>query len=58
MRGEHLDLTDTVLYRQSEGPVELVFSQQQSPLVDGDIRPDCTRLVIERLEAPLEIVVP
>ena len=37
MRGDHLEQCDAVLYRQSEGPIEIHLAEPAPLLVDGDL---------------------
>ena len=56
-RGEHLDMTEAVVYRQSEGPLELALSEEAGLLADGDlwVRSDSFRF--EVLPKSVEVMV-
>ncbi|HVR74863.1 MAG TPA: diacylglycerol kinase family protein [Planctomycetota bacterium] len=56
-RGEHLEMRDTVLYRQTPGPVALNLSAPGSFLADGDIHVTDRAFRLEVLPGRLEVIV-
>lgn len=56
-RGEHLDRTETVLYEQSAGPVEILLSHPQPLLSDGDLWIEGRSFRLDLLAGALEVVV-
>ena len=57
VRGQHLEMRDTVLYRQTPGPVTLTFSNPGAFLADGDIHVTDSAFRLEVLPARLEVIV-
>jgi diacylglycerol kinase (ATP) len=57
VRGEHLELARTVLYRQSAGPLELELSEPAALLADGDLWVESARFRFEVLPRRVEVVV-
>jgi diacylglycerol kinase family enzyme len=55
-RGEHLALNETIVYRQTQGPVELELSLPCSFLADGDLWVKDKRFRLEVLPRRFEVV--
>ena len=56
-RGEHLQHSDAVLYRQSAGPVELHLDRAVPMVADGDLWVRSDRFTLEVLPAACDLVV-
>lgn len=56
-RGDHLDLEDCVVYRQTAQPVDLHLSETSPLLADGDLWVSSDRYHLEVLRHRLEVVV-
>ncbi len=55
-QGQHLDLSDTIVYHQSPGPFQLEFSEDVPILIDGDIRHSQKKYTFELAPSPLSII--
>ena len=56
-RGEHVALTDSVVYRQSEGPVTLELSRKSPFLADGDLWLSSERYELTVAPEQLELLI-
>lgn len=56
-RGEHLDRSDAVFYRQSRGPVELQLDRAVPIMADGDLWETSDRFTLELTPAACEVIV-
>ncbi|MEE8141652.1 MAG: diacylglycerol kinase family protein [Planctomycetota bacterium] len=57
MRGEHLELTEEVVYRQSEGPIEVHLAEPAPLLIDGDLPLICRHYKLEVLRHRIQCIV-
>ncbi|MBN1444240.1 MAG: hypothetical protein JXA90_16125 [Planctomycetes bacterium] len=57
-RGEHLDLGPSIVYRQSEGPLEMRLSAPSPLLADGDLWVESDAYRMEVCPGRLRVVIP